>query len=139
LINFNHEFIAPAKFYFEVFPGNAEVTKGENVDFVIRVKGEVPKKVFLLIREESQTNFEEHELLKDSLNNYKFTIQQLRSTLYYYASAEDIRSEDYQIKVIDYPVIRSLNVKVISPGYSGIAVMAVSYTGSWKCFRFSGK
>ena len=130
LINFNHEFIAPAKFYFEVFPGNAEVTKGENVDFVIRIKGEVPKKVFLLIREESQTNFEEHELSKDSLNNYKFTIQQLRSTLYYYASAEDIRSEDYQIKVIDHPVIRSLNVKVISPGYSGIAVMEQKDNGN---------
>ena len=44
LVNFNQEFIPPAKFYFEVYPGNAEVTKGENVDFVIRVKGEIPTK-----------------------------------------------------------------------------------------------
>ena len=34
LVNFNQEFIPPAKFYFEVYPGNAEITKGENVDFV---------------------------------------------------------------------------------------------------------
>jgi hypothetical protein len=66
LVNFNQEFIPPAKFYFEVYPGNDEITKGENVDFVVVIKGEVPKKVFLLTREESQTNFEEHELQKDS-------------------------------------------------------------------------
>ena len=115
LVNFNQEFIPPAKFYFEVYPGNDEITKGENVDFRIRIKGEVPKKVFLLTREESQTNFEEHELKKDSLGEYKFSIQQLRSSLFYFASAEDIESEEYQIKVIDRPVIRSLDVKVISP------------------------
>jgi hypothetical protein len=120
LLNFNQEFIPPAKFYFEVIPGNTEVTKGDNIDFVIKVKGEIPKKVFLLTREESQTNFEEHVLKIDSLGSYKFSIQQLRSSLIYFAKAEDISSEEYQIKVIDHPVIRSLDVKVFSPGYSGI-------------------
>lgn len=120
LLNFNQEFIPPAKFYFEVFPGNAEVTKGESVNFIVKVKGEIPKKVSLLIREEAQTNFEEHELKIDSLGNYKFSIQQLRSSLIYFAKAEDLSSEEYQIKVIDHPVIRSLDVKIISPGYSGI-------------------
>ena len=122
LVNFNKEFIPPAKFYFEVSPGNSELTKGEKVDFVIKVIGEVPKKVFLFTREESQTNFEEHELQKDSLGEYKFSIQQLRSSLFYYASAKDIQSEEYQITVIDHPVLRSLDVKVISPSYSGIPV-----------------
>ena len=122
LVNFNQEFIPPAKFYFEVYPGNDEITKGANVDFVVVIKGEVPKKVFLLTREESQTNFEEHELQKDSLGDYRFSIQQLRSSLFYYALAEDIQSEEYQIKVIDHPVMRSLDVKVISPSYSNIPI-----------------
>ena len=122
LVNFNQEFIPPAKFYFEVYPGNTELTKGENVDFVIRVKGEIPKKVFLFTREESQTNFEEIELKIDSLGEYKFTIQQLRSSLLYFAKAEDVQSEEFQIKVIDHPVMRSLDVKVISPSYSNIPI-----------------
>ena len=130
LISFNQEFIPPAKFYFEVHPGNDEITKGENVDFVVVIKGEVPKKVLLLTREESQTNFEEHELQKDSLGEYRFSIQQLRSSLFYYASAEDIQSEEYQIKVIDRPVIRSLDVKVISPSYSNIPVLEQKDNGN---------
>jgi hypothetical protein len=122
LVNFNQEFIPPAKFYFEVYPGNDEITKDEVVNFLIQIKGEVPQKVYLLTREESQTNFEEHELQRDSIGNYRFSIQQLRSSLFYYAFAEDIKSEEYQIKVIDRPVIRSLDVKVISPSYAGIPV-----------------
>lgn len=130
LINFNQEFIPPAKFYFEIIPGNTEITKGENVDFLIKVKGEIPKKVFLLTREESQTNFEEHELKIDSLGNYKFSIQQLRSSLFYYAEAEDVTSEEYQIKVIDHPVLRSLDVKVIAPGYSGLPLVEQKDNGN---------
>ena len=133
LISFNQEFIPPAKFYFEVFPGNDEITKGQNVDFVVVIKGEVPKKVFLLTREESQTNFEEHELQKDSVGEYKFSIQQLRSSLFYYASAEEIQSEEYQIKVIDRPVIRSLDVKVISPSYASIPVLEQKDNGNVYC------
>jgi hypothetical protein len=130
LVNFNQEFIPPARFYFEVYPGNNEISKGENVDFVIRIKGETPKKVFLLTREESQTNFEEHELKKDSVGDYKFSVQQLRSSLYYYASAEDIQSEEFQIKVIDRPVIRSLDIKVISPGYANIPMLEQKDNGN---------
>lgn len=122
LLNFRQEFIPPAKFYFEIFPGNTEITKGGGVDIIIKIKGEIPKKVFLLTREEEQTNFNEHELKIDSTGNYNFSIQQLRSSLFYFAKAEDISSEEYQIKVIDHPVIRSLDVKVISPAYSGIPI-----------------
>jgi hypothetical protein len=130
LINFNQEFIPPAKFSFEVYPGNAELTKGEDVDFVIRVNGELPKRVFLLTRDKAQTNFVEHELKIDSSGNYKFSIQQLHSTLYYYASAEDIKSNEYKIKVIDHPVMRSLDIKVISPGYSNIPVLEQKDNGN---------
>ncbi len=122
LLNFNQEFIPPTKFYFEVFPGNAEITKGDGVDIIIKIKGKVPKKVFLFTREEDQTNFKEHELKIDSTGNYNFNIQQLRSSLFYFAEAEDISSEEFQIKVIDHPVVRSLDVKIISPAYSGIPV-----------------
>ncbi|MDP2366217.1 MAG: hypothetical protein Q8M94_20895, partial [Ignavibacteria bacterium] len=87
-------------------------------------------KVFILTKEESQTNFEAHELQKDSIGDYKFSIQQLRYSLNYYASAEDIRSEEYQIKVIDHPVMRSLDVKVVSPGYANIPILEQKDNGN---------
>lgn len=130
LLNFNQEFIPPAKFYFEVHPGNASITKGESVEFLIKVKGEIPARVYINLREESQTNFKENEIKKDSLGFYRFSIQQLRSNLFYYASADGIESEQYQITVVDHPVIRSLDVKVISPQYSGISLMEQKDNGN---------
>lgn len=130
LANFNQEFIAPARFYFEVFPRNAEITKGDDLNFVVKVKGQTPKKVFLALREESQTNFEEHQLQKDSLGNYNYSIKQLRSSLFYYAFAEDIKSDVFEIKVIDHPVMRSLDVKVTSPNYSNIPIVEQKDNGN---------
>jgi hypothetical protein len=130
ILNFNQEFIPPAKFYFEVLPGNADITKGNDVNFIIRVKGEMPKKVSLAIRDESQTNFEEQELQKDSLNNFNFSIKQIRSSLYYFAYADDIKSDEYEIKVIDHPVIRSFDIKVTSPSYSNIPVVEQKDNGN---------
>lgn len=130
LLNFNQEFIPPAKFIFEIHPGNSSITKGESVEFLIKVIGENPANVYLHLREESQTSFKENEIKKDSLGFYKFSIQQLRTDLFYYASAEGIESEQYQITVVDHPVIRSLNVKVISPSYSGIPVMEQKDNGN---------
>lgn len=130
LINFNKEFIPPAKFYFEVYPGNAELTKGESINFIVRVKGESPVKIYLKTREESQTTYEQIELKKDSLGNYKYTIPQIRSSLYYFAFADNIKSDDYTIKVIDHPVMRSFDVKVNSPAYSNIPVLQQKDNGN---------
>ncbi len=130
LLNYNQQFVPPARFYFEISPGNAEVTKGENVELLVRIKGEVPSKVFLWMREESETNFKELELIKDSLGNYKYSIQQLRSSMFYYTSAEDVNSEEYKIKVIDRPVIRSFDLKVISPAYSNIPTILQKDNGN---------
>ncbi len=122
LIKFNQQFFPPARFYFEVTPGNTEITRGDNLQILIRVKGKVPSKVYLWTREESETNFKEQQLVKDSLNNYKYSIQQLRSSMFYYVSAEDVNSEEYKIVVVDRPVIRSLDLKIIPPSYSGLPI-----------------
>lgn len=130
IVNFNKEFIPPAKFYFEVYPGNKEITKGDDIDFLIRVKGQIPPKIFLFTREESQTNYKKHELQKDSAGNYTFSIQQLRSSLFYYVFADEIKSDEFKITVIDHPVLRSFQVKVTSPSYSGISLVEQKDNGN---------
>lgn len=130
IVHYSAEFTSPARFYFSVQPGNASITKGEKVEFLVKVEGEVPNAVYLNLREEAQTKFEENEIKKDSLGIYRFSIQQLRSNLFYYASADGIESERYEITVIDHPVIRSLDVKVFSPSYSGISVIEQKDNGN---------
>ena len=74
--------------------------------------------------------YDENELKIDSLGEYTFTIQQLRSTLLYFVKAEDVQSENFTIKVIDHPVMRSMDIKVMSPRYSNIPVLEQKDNGN---------
>lgn len=120
LLSFDKEFIPPAKFIFEVQPGDAAVTKGDNVLISIKVKGEVPKEIFLAVKDINQTDFEFKKIISDSLNNYNFKINAVRNSFKYFAAAEDIESEIYSIDVIDPPIIKNLDVTINSPKYSKI-------------------
>jgi len=120
LINFNKEFIPPAKFYFIIEPGNLQVTKGENVLITVKVKGQKPSGVNLAIKDNDQTGFETERLYPDSLGNYNFERKAVRNSFKYYAEAENIKSSEFSIEVIDRPVIKTFEIAVTPPSYSGL-------------------
>ncbi len=119
--NYNEEFITPPKFSFTVEPGNSKVTKGDNITINVKVEGSIPNEVFLAVRNTEQTNFERQQLYGDSLGNFHYEIPAVRSSFKYYAVSGNISSSIYTIKVIDRPIVKTLDVKIISPSYSKIA------------------
>jgi len=121
LLNFNREFIPPPKFDFKVYPGNAKVTKGENVSITVEVTGKVPPKVYLNLKESDQTNYEQQQLYADTSGIYHFILPAVRNSFKYFAKAENIKSEEYLINVEDRPIIKTLDVAITSPLYSRIA------------------
>ncbi len=121
LINYNREFIAPPKFTFEVEPGNSKITKGDNLTISVKVNGNIPKEVFLAVKNNDQTNFELQQLYGDSLGNFHYEIPAVRNSFKYYAASENIKSGIYSIEVIDRPIVKTLDIKVTSPSYSKIA------------------
>ena len=130
LVNFNKEFVTPPKFTFIVFPGNAQVTKGQNVQIRIRVNGEKPNDVFLAVKDVDQTNFDLEKLTTDSLGSYNFERLSIRNTFNYYATAENISSDEFKIEVIDRPIIKSLDLSINSPKYSEIPTVQQKDNGN---------
>ncbi len=137
IVNFDKEFIPSAKFTFEIFPGNSKVTKGENINFKIKVFGKEPNSVRIAVKNIEQTDFEFKDLLKDSLGVYNFTIPATRSSFEYFAVAENIQSENYKIEVIDKPIIRTLDVVVNQPSYSGLSQIILQNNGNFTALRGS--
>ncbi len=121
LVNYHREFIAPPKFTFDVEPGNSKITKGDNLTISVKVNGNIPKEVYLAVKNSDQTNFEMQELYGDSLGNFHYEIPAVRNSFKYYASSENLKSEIYSIEVIDRPIVKTLDVNIISPAYSKIA------------------
>ena len=127
LVNFKKEFTPPPKFIFEIQPGNSKVTKGDNLSISIKVTGKIPDAVFIAVKSSDQTNFEMQQLYPDTLSgknsssaSFHYEMPAVRNSFEYYASAENINSELYQIEVIDRPIIKTFDVSINSPVYSKI-------------------
>ncbi len=121
LLHFNREFISPPKFIFEISPGDAKVTKGENISIYVKIVGIAPKNISLYTKDINQTNYEPQRLYADKKGEYHFIFSAVRNSFKYYVHAENINSEKYLISVEDRPVIKTLDLTIISPAYSKIA------------------
>ncbi len=130
LVNFNKEFIPPPKFTFQVTPGNSKITKGDDLLITVKVQGAKLNNISLGIKSEDQTNFETENLTADSAGDFNFEEKAVRNSFKYYAEAENIKSDEFKIDVIDHPIIKNLDVKVISPSYSKIAPVVLTDNGN---------
>lgn len=123
ILNFNTTFIPPAKYTFEINPGNSSVTKGENVLITAKIFGNKPASVNFALKYKEETDFGEKELYPDSSGLYKFEIPAVRSSFNYYLTAENVQSEIYHIDVVDKPIIRNLDLTITPPAYSRLQVV----------------
>ena len=118
ILSYSKNFAPPPKFVFEIQPGNKEITKGENVKIIIRAIGKAPKEILLSTKHEEQTEFSEKKLSIDSLGNYTYEATSINSSFEYFASAEKINSDVFEITVINRPIITSIEVAITPPVYS---------------------
>jgi len=70
LINFNTEYIPPAKYLFIISPGNYTVTRGEDVEIKINIKGPELSKVSLYLKYVDQTEFQKTEIETKGNNEF---------------------------------------------------------------------
>ncbi len=118
LLNFESDFTPPPKFSFIVLPGNINATKGDNVNLSVEVLGQIPDEIFLSTRTEEESEFTDHELSADSLGKFHFEIFSIKSSVEYFAHADNIESSRFKIDVINRPIITFLEATITPPAYS---------------------
>ncbi|UCH66557.1 MAG: hypothetical protein JSW63_05375 [Ignavibacterium sp.] len=118
LMNYDQEFIEPADFTFAVSPGNREITKGEDVILSVTAKGEAPDEISIAIKKEDETVFNLQRVTPDSSSIYNLKLTSVRSSFKYYAFAQSISSDEFEIKVIDRPIVKTLELNISPPAYS---------------------
>lgn len=115
---------------FEITPGNFETFKGDKVNVSIRVKSNKPDlKVEEIEFFTKQITPDGYEILSDSKdlktsgdNIFYTTIENINTDLIYFAEYKEIRSEEYKIKISDYPIIKNFRITITPPIFSGIPV-----------------
>ncbi|MBU2446904.1 MAG: hypothetical protein KJ666_15220 [Bacteroidetes bacterium] len=122
LLNFTEDFLPPAKFYFEVQPGDGKITKGENFDIEVRVVGEKKHKIELNQGHQETEFYETKEIAADSNGVFRYSFVNPLRDFIYFLSADGIRSKKYSVQVINLPIVKNLTVRIIPPAYSKLPV-----------------
>lgn len=120
LHNYDQRFVEPQKFQLEVKPGNAEIVQGEDFYLKISASGEAPKSVDLYIKSKEDAEFTKRNLQIDSTKTASFTKTAVRSNFKYYATASDVKTQEYNVNVINPPLISELEFTINPPSYSGL-------------------
>jgi hypothetical protein len=131
---------APLKFHFVITPGNAELAKFSDVSIKIKALGESPNQIkFFWKNEGGSWNQEELEVSgrksqeesleskvlnlksKDStVVEFEYGFKEVKRSFYYYAQAEEVKSDEYKITVVDKPRIIGLKLTFDYPSYTGL-------------------
>jgi hypothetical protein len=120
ILHYGKEFIPPRKFVFEVSPGNALISKGENIAIKIRAVGLAPKEITLSVKPEDEGDFTERNLRADSLGYFRYEAVSVKNSFDYRAEAGGISSGIYRISVVNKPYIAGFEADVTPPAYTGI-------------------
>jgi hypothetical protein len=123
LVHFSQEFTLPARYWFDVYPGNQEVVQGASVDISVLVHTapgvRMPAgRVQLFSRLEGTARFEEAALRPDSIGMYRTQLQGIRGNTEYFVQLEDVRSEQFRLTVTNRPVLKSVQVRLDYPSYA---------------------
>ncbi len=118
ILNYERNFTPPPQFTFVIQPGDTTITKNENVLIVITVEGNAPE--FIVFRKKSieETEFSGKTVKPDSANKFSIKLNGVKSSFEYFAEANNIKSEVFNVKVINRPLLSELEMEIIPPAYS---------------------
>lgn len=129
LLNPTNEYLKIPQFTFQVDPGDAEVVKGESINFIITYRGPSLSAGNLLIWPLQNENEGQSIPLeyKDGLLTANYA--DIRESFYYQVIGtpqnakqlkNSIRSQQFQVNVLIPPMIKNLDISLTPPAYSGL-------------------
>ena len=130
VLNYDKEFIEPPKYVLEVEPGNIDITKGEDVKVIVKSTTDLPPSLNLMTKSVEQAAYESTELQPDSIGEFTLSLKSLNSSTRYYAEVEDVKTQVFEINVIDRPIVRKFELKITPPAYTNLQTQLQVDNGS---------
>jgi len=130
IIDYNTSYIPPQKFYFEITPGNKELTKGDNIHISVKTIGYSPSRISLYTKAVEQTEYVEKKIIAEEAGIFSYEFTSVNNSFDYYAFAEGIESESYKITVINRPIITGFEVNISPPAYSKLPEITLKDNGN---------
>ncbi|WP_194851600.1 DUF4175 family protein [Nonlabens antarcticus] len=123
--DYQNDYVPPAPFSFEIL--NKDLKALQNKPFVLDIKVSGTK-----LPENASINYngQNYFLIQNSPESYSFTFDRPADDTAFYFTANDVRSVDYQLLVNAVPTIRSFELMLDYPAYTGKKDEVVKSTGN---------
>ena len=126
LVRFQQKFEKPAPYTFELENKIFEIVTGESVELILNCKGkEIPEMMYVNI---SGNNF----LMTKADGKFKYTIDNINSSISFYFTDKKYVSEVYRITVLNKPFISSFSVNIQPPSYTNLTGETLENIGDLK-------
>jgi len=123
LIHFQQKFKKPTPFAFVLENSDLQLVTGESIELAVHCIGkEIPNLLYVNI---SGNSF----LMKNDEGKFKYTIENVNSSLSVYFTDKKFVSEIYKITVLNKPFISSFSVNIQPPSYTNLSTEKVDNIG----------
>jgi hypothetical protein len=112
IIHYNHQFIDPAPFNFEIENKKLLCEQGKDFDLMVKITGQqIPSDVFIVV---DNYPFKASHIKS---SKFKYTFKNLLNSKEFYFKSGNIESEIYKIIVNPAPKINGFSIKLKFPNY----------------------
>ena len=118
LLSYNTEFAKPTDFTLLSITEDQQIKKGENIELVFRAKGKSPNNILVSSRTNAETEFNSQKTNLDSNDLYSLKIRNVKSSFFYFAEKDEIKTDTFKISVVNPPIINDLKFEIAPPKYS---------------------
>ncbi len=101
---------------FVVKPGDTSVLKGDDIFLRVWLSDSTVTQPILTLQNQAASQQITLEKAKD--DTFRFTLNEVRDTLYYSIRANEQSSPQYTVSILERPLLRSLKLKVSPPKYA---------------------
>jgi hypothetical protein len=122
LLNYNQDFIPPPPFAIVVENHPDELIAGQDFKLQAKVDGdELPSDLYLYIKKASESEFVHYPMDQLRKDEFAFEFSDIKENFNYRIGNEDVMSDMFGVEVLTRPAIKTFQVVLDYPGYTGMA------------------
>ena len=120
----------------EVSPGDTRIRKGSDQTVTARLKGFEAEQVHLFFRYDRSGSWKSQPMTAEAgANRYGFSFVDVAEPIGYYVQAGNIRSEAYELSVMETARVRQIDLTYRFPGYTGLPQRTETNAGDIEALR----
>ena len=115
------------------------IVSGQDYNLKAIVEGdELPAELFIFMKKNSESQFLDYSLERESNTEFTYTLSDLKEDFSFYLGNPEVKSQEFNVKVLKRPFIKNFKVSINYPNYTNLPSESLDdNVGDFKALRGS--